>query len=213
MADTTKSGCFGCRYAEWDADGATCVLTGLLVGNYGHDCQKRVAEKQTDSTELHKVSSKPKNGSNRGQRPMTNGDRIRNFDDETLSEFLFEIGQCCSDSKCDECPIHGGCAENARIIEHWLRQRVAEPRPDSTWNVPGRPKSEQADLKPCPFCGKNKVKIDYPYFPDTYCWVRCYECYCTTSAFKTPEEAVEAWNRRAYEIAMRRAAEDDYAEF
>lgn len=121
MANTTKSGCFGCRHAEWDADGATCALTGLLVGNYGHGCQKRVAETQ----------------------------------------------------------------------------------PDSTWTVPGRPKSEQADLKPCPFCGKNKAKIDYPYFPDTYCWVRCYECYCATPPFKTPEEAVEAWNRRASETAMK----------
>lgn len=53
------------------------------------------------------------------------------------------------------------------------------------------------ELKPCPFCGKSKAKIHYPYFTDTYCCIQCYECYCTTALFKTPDEAAEAWNRRA----------------
>lgn len=60
MPKIEKSGCFGCKHSEWDADGATCAMTGLLVGDYGRDCKKRAAEKQTDSTELHKVSSRPK---------------------------------------------------------------------------------------------------------------------------------------------------------
>lgn len=33
MPNIEKSGCHGCRYADWDADGCTCKLDGLLVGN------------------------------------------------------------------------------------------------------------------------------------------------------------------------------------
>ena len=61
---------------------------------------------------------------------MTNGDRIRRFDDETLSEFLFEIGQCCSDARCSECPIHDGCAQSAWLIERWLGKEVQDAETD-----------------------------------------------------------------------------------
>ena len=54
-----------------------------------------------------------------------------------------------------------------------------------------------AELKPCPFCGTNQVKIHYPYFSDTLCYIRCYECNCITALYTKPELAAEAWNRRA----------------
>lgn len=28
-----NTGCFKCDKAQWDADGCTCEITGLLVGN------------------------------------------------------------------------------------------------------------------------------------------------------------------------------------
>lgn len=34
-------GCSGCRYAEWDADGATCRITGKLMGDRGAECAIR----------------------------------------------------------------------------------------------------------------------------------------------------------------------------
>ncbi|GEM_PF-1177569 len=37
-----KAGCFGCWFAEWDADGATCRRTGLNVGNPGIGCACRL---------------------------------------------------------------------------------------------------------------------------------------------------------------------------
>ena len=51
-------------------------------------------------------------------------------------------------------------------------------------------------LRNCPFCGKDRAKIYYPYYSTEYCVVQCYECYCTTALYRTPEQAAEAWNRR-----------------
>lgn len=53
------------------------------------------------------------------------------------------------------------------------------------------------ELKPCPFCGSDNVKINYPvYYSGEVCNVQCYDCNCTTAAFYSPEKASEAWNRR-----------------
>ena len=54
-------------------------------------------------------------------------------------------------------------------------------------------------LKPCPFCGeKDEVwviqRMDGPY------WVQCPDCGGSGSREATEEEAVIAWNRRAYEV-------------
>ena len=64
------------------------------------------------------------------------------------------------------------------------------------------------ELKPCPFCGSENVKI-YSYSDGGIC-VKCLDCYCQTqtrcdyniveaekqSAYET---VVEAWNRRVTE--------------
>lgn len=34
-------GCHGCKYTDWDADGATCRITGKLMGNRGAGCTIR----------------------------------------------------------------------------------------------------------------------------------------------------------------------------
>lgn len=39
--NTDTTGCFGCDRAQWDADGGTCGLTGLLVGNPAKGCEYR----------------------------------------------------------------------------------------------------------------------------------------------------------------------------
>ena len=57
--------------------------------------------------------------------------------------------------------------------------------------------NNELKLKPCPFCGESKAEIRHPFYSDTYCWVQCCGCYCTTTPFKTQEEATKAWNRRA----------------
>ena len=54
-----------------------------------------------------------------------------------------------------------------------------------------------AKLKPCPFCGSVDVKVHNPYFTDNYYMVQCYGCNCNTALYKTVNQAVEAWNRRA----------------
>lgn len=61
------------------------------------------------------------------------------------------------------------------------------------------------ELKPCPFCGSDKVLVigmaDKPL--DCYRWhVECQECHCTGRRFYRAEGArremaVAAWNRRA----------------
>lgn len=34
-----NTGCFKCDKAQWDADGCTCEITGLLVGNAERGCE------------------------------------------------------------------------------------------------------------------------------------------------------------------------------
>jgi Lar family restriction alleviation protein len=64
-------------------------------------------------------------------------------------------------------------------------------------------------LKPCPFCGsteKDSVDPDadipcvalHSWPHATYC-VQCESCNCSGPLTKTPESAVEAWNKRAKE--------------
>ena len=36
-----NTGCFKCDKAQWDADGCTCEITGLLVGNTARGCEYR----------------------------------------------------------------------------------------------------------------------------------------------------------------------------
>ena len=36
-----NAGCFKCSKAQWDADGCTCEITGLLVGNAERGCEYR----------------------------------------------------------------------------------------------------------------------------------------------------------------------------
>ena len=49
-----------------------------------------------------------------------------------------------------------------------------------------------SELKPCPFCGGTAVFLSYTKY-----WVVCTDCLAETSCYATPEEAAEAWNRRA----------------
>jgi Lar family restriction alleviation protein len=53
------------------------------------------------------------------------------------------------------------------------------------------------ELKPCPFCGRkgcppSLTKADVDWF-----CISCNECYTEGPMKDTPEEAAEAWNRRA----------------
>ena len=63
--------------------------------------------------------------------------------------------------------------------------------------------TKEEQLRPCPFCGQTASLIEHidrlsskPYF-----YVSCnhYECTCRpiTRWYKTPDKAIEAWNRRS----------------
>lgn len=52
--------------------------------------------------------------------------------------------------------------------------------------------------KPCPFCGgRHKVIAHGAYLPPSLLipWVECLDCGGHTRFYKTPELAIEAWNR------------------
>ena len=44
----SKQGCSGCLHADWDADGCTCKINGLLVGNSAAGCKNRNAAKEPE---------------------------------------------------------------------------------------------------------------------------------------------------------------------
>lgn len=100
MPKIEESGCHGCRYGDWDADGCTCKLDGLLVPDPRIGCKYRKADED---------------------KPMTNGDRIRAMTDEELAEHLSsyicdnrESGDCQRFKNCEECKLS------------WIRQEVSE---------------------------------------------------------------------------------------
>ena len=57
-----------------------------------------------------------------------------------------------------------------------------------------------AELKPCPFCGDDKIKVMMrnPWHGEniTY-YVICYHCGSRTALHDENQRAIEAWNRRA----------------
>lgn len=54
------------------------------------------------------------------------------------------------------------------------------------------------ELKPCPFCGgKAKIRSEKYWQPNVRRNVICTNCFANTGWYKTEDEAIEAWNRRA----------------
>jgi len=57
------------------------------------------------------------------------------------------------------------------------------------------------ELKPCPFCGGIAELRSFGVNTLKEYWVSCYEHTCKinpqTGCYKTAEEAIAAWNRRA----------------
>ena len=52
-----------------------------------------------------------------------------------------------------------------------------------------------SELKPCPFCGGNRIMVTNWGLWKTW----CADCKSETSSYLTEKEAVEAWNRRVGE--------------
>jgi hypothetical protein len=80
-----KGCCRECKYADWDADGCTCMIDGRSVYNASdYTCDQY-----------------------RPAKPLTNADRIRQMTDEELIE-LVNSSVChyvtnCLDNDCEEC--------------------------------------------------------------------------------------------------------------
>ena len=53
------------------------------------------------------------------------------------------------------------------------------------------------NLKPCPFCGSESVRIVSWGEEDgnTY-WARCEKCYVSTQSYFRKKDVIEAWNGR-----------------
>ena len=73
VENVTKKGCCReCKYADWDADGCTCMIDGRLVYNASdYICDQY-----------------------RPAKPLTNADRIRQMTDEELAVFICAHATC-----------------------------------------------------------------------------------------------------------------------
>lgn len=58
------------------------------------------------------------------------------------------------------------------------------------------------DLKPCPFCGSENAKLDNDYLPK-YFVPKCKDCGLSHGLFDSYKQAIEAWNYRPIEDALR----------
>lgn len=60
---------------------------------------------------------------------------------------------------------------------------------------------EVEDLKPCPFCGgEAKInRIVNTFYQYARYFSSCTRCSAESKVFETEQEAIEAWNTRAYE--------------
>ena len=82
MSDRRKSGCHGCRYADWDAEGCYCKLFGENFYDTMRGCQ------------------------NRKDYPISNGDRIRAMTNDELARYMDAVARCCRCSNCKDCPLN-----------------------------------------------------------------------------------------------------------
>lgn len=109
-----KGCCRECKYADWDADGCTCMIDGRSVYNASdYTCDQY-----------------------RPAKPLTNADRIRQMTDEELAEFIdiYDIEDICK-TRCEKtgearerCMCYGEqCVNN---ILQWLKQEVSEDAAD-----------------------------------------------------------------------------------
>ena len=51
------------------------------------------------------------------------------------------------------------------------------------------------ELKPCPFCGSENIRI----MGNSNFWCMCDQCGVETQTYDTEEELIEAWNARVEE--------------
>lgn len=97
--------CRECKYADWDADGCTCMIDGRSVYNASdYTCDQY-----------------------RPVKPLTNADRIRQMTDEELASFIdiYNIEEICK-TRCavvnyQDCMAGEKCKGN---ILAWLKQEV-----------------------------------------------------------------------------------------
>ena len=62
------------------------------------------------------------------------------------------------------------------------------------------------ELKPCPFCGDELVKVKFddegylPYLNEGNCFIECQNCNAKSGYYHREEDAIAAWNKRATEV-------------
>lgn len=53
------------------------------------------------------------------------------------------------------------------------------------------------ELKPCPFCGNERVELIYNPLVNKFC-ICCPNCYASGPLLETEHLATESWNRTGY---------------
>ena len=125
MKAELKKSCSKCKYADWDADGCTCMIEKRLIGNaFAYVCDNFSSAKS-----------------------FTNGDRIRQMDDEELAE---ELTSLITNALHSPAIFYGKATEEQITAANlkWLKQDATEQKqfaeklvksfcPDDVFTLPG----------------------------------------------------------------------------
>lgn len=107
-----NTGCFGCCLAKWDADGCTCKITGLHVGNAVEGCKyykMKTVLTRTDDMKTYQILYK-----------LLDGERLNFSDKIYIANLREKIQRALESLKKDNFELQAGIIGKMCIIERYI---------------------------------------------------------------------------------------------
>lgn len=107
-----NTGCFGCCLAQWDADGCTCTITGVLVGDVTKGCKfykMKTKLTRTDDMKTYCILYK-----------LLDGERLNFADKIYIANLREKIKTALVNLTKDNFELNAGVIGKMCIIEHYI---------------------------------------------------------------------------------------------